>query len=141
MVGIPGGSQRSAEPGQPNPPDNATLGYLNEFGVPEKNIPARPFLLPGVESVKEAVAARLKKAIPLAMAGDRGAVDATLNAVGLIAVDAVQQKLLDGPFPPLSPRTLKARKARGRTGEKPLIDKGLLRRSITYSIREKGPGR
>ena len=43
LVGIPDSSaDRAPSPGEKNPPNNALVGYWNEFGVPEKNIPARP---------------------------------------------------------------------------------------------------
>lgn len=139
VVGIPGGEARQPLPGEKAAPPNYVLGYLMETGVPERNIPARPFLVPGIEAVRDTIAATLKKAVPLAMAGDRGAVQRALDKVGLIASSAVQEKITDGPFEPLSPKTLKRRKARGFQGERPLIETGQLRRSVTYTIREKGP--
>ena len=139
IVGIPGGSARQTVAGSKTTLDNSEIGYIQEFGAPEANIPARPFLLPGIESVRDAIAAQLKKAVPLAIAGDRGAVQRALDTVGLIASSAVQRKITDGPFAPLSARTLRRRKARNFKGEKPLIESGQLRRSVTYIVREKGP--
>lgn len=40
---------------------NAELGYIHEYGAPEANIPARPFLIPGVESVKGKALELMKK--------------------------------------------------------------------------------
>ncbi len=57
---------------------------------------------------------------------------------GLMGQDAVRGKITSGPFVPLAPATLRARKAKGRTGEKPLIDTGQLRAAYTYVIRAKG---
>ncbi|WP_425530049.1 hypothetical protein, partial [Stenotrophomonas maltophilia] len=52
LVGIPAETaDRAAEAGEPQPPNNATIGYAMEFGLPERNIPARPHLLPGVQAV------------------------------------------------------------------------------------------
>jgi hypothetical protein len=139
LIGIPdSGSARQPDPGEPAPPSNAVIGYIQEFGAPERNIPARPFLVPGVESITPKAAELLRKAGRAALFGDSGAVETALNQIGLIGQSAVQQKITDGPFAPLSERTLKARKARKRTGEKPLIDTGQLRRSVTYIVRRKG---
>jgi hypothetical protein len=38
----------------------------------------------------------------------------------------------------LAERTLAARKARGRTGEKPLIDTGQLRNAVTFVVQARG---
>jgi hypothetical protein len=118
--------------------NNAEIGYIQENGSPVKNIPARPFLVPGVASVQDKVAAKMKAGAKNALDGDKNAASVTLNSVGLIAAAAVQRKIDTGPFVPLSPRTLyrrKHRKEAPRMGEQPLIDKGDLRRAIAYVIR------
>lgn len=139
LIGIPAeDAGRTPEPGQTEAPSNAVLGYLNEFGEPEKNIPARPHLLPAVESVMPRVIPRLKKAGEAALSGDKNAIDTAFDQIGAIAVGAVQEKISDGPFVKLSPRTLAARRARGVTRESPLIDTGQLRRAYTYVTRRKG---
>jgi hypothetical protein len=138
LIGIPAGSDRAPEPSETATLDNADIGYLMETGAPERNLPARPFLMPGVESITPKAAELLRKAGKAALFGDSGAVETALNQIGLIGQSAVQQRITDGPFVPLSERTLTARKARGRTGTKPLIDTGSLRRSVTYIVRRKG---
>ena len=139
LIGIPAeGAERQPEPGEPNPPNNAAIGYLNEFGDPEQNIPPRPHLLPGVESIIPKAIPRLKKAGAAALNGDKGAVEREFMAIGLMGADAVRKTITDGGFVKLAPRTLAARRARGRTGEAPLIDTGQLRRAYTYVIRVRG---
>jgi hypothetical protein len=139
LIGIPADSPaRQPEPGEPAPPLNSVIGYRLETGDPEQNLPARPFLVPGVEAIKDKAVARLKKAGQDALNGDPSKVDQALHAVGLMGQAAVQAKITDGPFVPLAPRTLAQRRARGRTGERPLIDTGQLRRSVSYVIRKKG---
>ena len=135
LVGIP-----SSAPGRRNgePITNAELGYIHEFGAPAANIPARPFLIPGAESVRNEAAARMKVIGEQALDGDKAAVDRGLHAVGLLAQNAVRKKITDGPFEPLAPATLASRRARGRTGTKPMLDTGQLRASITYVIERKG---
>ncbi len=113
LVGIPGDtSARPAEPGQPNPINNAVLGYILETGAPAQNIPARPFLVPGVKSVGPQMAAILASAAEKAFTGDAGAAEAGLRAVGLIAEVAVKQTMQAGDFAPLSDRTIQARARR-----------------------------
>lgn len=139
LVGIPADSSaREPEPGEKEAPSNALLGYVHEFGSPELNIPERPFLIPGVSSVRDKAAARMKKIAQEALNGDVSKVEQGLNIVGLMAQSAVQERITEGPFTPLADITLARRRARGRTGDKPLLDSGQLRRSITYTIRTKG---
>ncbi|MDB5448418.1 MAG: hypothetical protein JWQ97_3735 [Phenylobacterium sp.] len=136
LVGIPDeNAERKPDPEDPKPLSNAAIGYLMETGSPAQNIPARPFLVPGVQNASETVTARYKAAAKLSLDGSTDAMQQAHMAVGLIAQSAVQAKITAGPFIPLSPRTLQARKARGRTGESPLIDTGQLRRAVTFVIR------
>jgi hypothetical protein len=141
LVGIP---KESAE--RPRDPDddeepitNSELGYIHEFGVPERNIPARPFLIPGVEKILPDAIARFKKAGVKALDGDLSQVDQQMTAVGLIAAAAVQQKIVDGPFAPLAPLTIAKRVARGVTRTDPLRDTGAMRQAVTYVIAKKEP--
>lgn len=115
---------------------NVEIGYWMEFGVPENNIPARPFLLPGIRNAETAIANKMKDAGKAALAGKPEDVDAALNAAGLIGQIAVQLKITDGPFTPLADSTIAARKRRGKLSEKPLLNTGQLRRAITYVIRK-----
>src|ERR1700735_3532923 len=105
MVGVPAAkAMRQPEPGQPAPAiHNAELAYIHDRGAPEANIPARPFLLPGVESVKSAITKGLEKAGRAAFAGDASEVERQLRIVGLTAQDAVKSKIMAGPFVPLAP--------------------------------------
>jgi hypothetical protein len=136
-IGIPGDAPARQPDGaeEPQPPNNAVLGYIHETGIPEKNIPARPFLLPGVEAAMPQITPRLKAMGASALQGDLAAIQKGLNAVGLIGQNAVRAQITDGQHAPLAERTLKARQARGRTGTKPLIDTGQLRNSVTYIVK------
>ncbi|MGO4738642.1 hypothetical protein AB4099_18990 [Bosea sp. 2KB_26] len=134
LVGIP-----DAEAGREDGPiSNAEIGYLMETGSPSQNIPERPFLVPGVESARERIEKRMRSAGEAALAGRRDDVSTAFEKAGIEASSAVKAKISDGPFTPLSPKTLAKRRARGRAGEKPLIDTGQLRRAITYVVRKKG---
>jgi phage gpG-like protein len=137
LVGIPAdAAERQPDADDPRPPNNAEIGFIQEFGSPEANIPARPFLVPGVRGNLEKIEKRYRTAAQKALDGDKEAVEKAHMAIGLETASAVQKKITDGPFVPLSPVTIANRKARGRTGINPLLDTGQLRRSITYVIRD-----
>jgi hypothetical protein len=135
LVGIP---DTSAGRNDEDAISNAEIGYLMETGSPSQNIPERPHLVPGVQAAREKIEKRMKSGAEAALSGKSSDVDATLTAVGITAENAVKAKITDGPFVALSPKTLAKRRAKGRTGEKPLIDTGQYRRAITHVIRRKG---
>ncbi|WP_242013170.1 hypothetical protein [Acetobacter sicerae] len=154
MIGIP--EEESARPDDAEA-SNALIGYVQETGCPERNIPARPFLVPGVQSVTEDAIKRLASAGKKALEGDAQATEIALNSIGLNASGAVKDKMDVGPFKPLADATLEARIRRGGGSEvgateelerrkgglppstdlaQPLIDTGNLQNSITYVIRD-----
>lgn len=138
LAGIPAdGADRTPEPGEKSAPNNALLGYLAEYGEPERNVPARPHLLPGIESVMPQIVERMKAAGQAALSGKKISVQAQFTAVGLLAQNGIRAYITDATFAPLAPRTIKQRQARGRTGIKPLLDTGQLRRAYTYVIEQK----
>lgn len=157
LVGIPDTTteRKPDEDADQGPMTNATLGYIHEYGSPANNIPARPFLIPGVKDAREDTEKRLKKAAQMALDGNLGGVDAQLSMAGQEARDSVKAKINSGDFIPLADATLRARARRGRKGAaaelasrragnspgtdlaKPLIDTGQLRNSITYVVRGK----
>jgi hypothetical protein len=136
LVGIPEASGEH-EGGEIS---NASLGYIHEFGSPAANIPARPFLNPGVENAKKQITLQLKKAGEAATNRDVRGVDKALHACGLIAQSSVREAITDGDFTPLKPATIKARERAGHSGDKPLIVTGQLRQSIQYVVRDKKKG-
>lgn len=153
LVGIPSQNTDRKEPG--DPVDNAMLGYLHENGSPVRNIPARPFLVPGIKAVQPEIAERLRRAALGGLIGDPAEVRRQMGAAGQVAVSSVKATINAGIEPPLSKATLEARARRGRKGAikelanrtagiapstqlaKPLIDTGQLRNSITYVLRKK----
>ena len=153
MIGVP--TESAERPG--SEVTNALIGYVLETGAPERNLPARPFLVPGVENCQEAVTSRLKKAGVSALSGDSADITTQLNACGLMAVSSVRDKMETGPFTPLADSTLRNRVSRGGGAQvgaaeelasrkagnppgtdlaQPLIDTGNLQNSITYVIRD-----
>lgn len=150
MVGIPATTAlRRSEPGQPSTINNAALAYIHEHGSPEANIPARAFLKPGVQNAKNEISAGLKVAARLALEGRTDAVDRQLHRVGMMGRDAVKAKITAGPFVPLKPATIAARRRRSAGSKyrrkatsaadvRPLIDTAQMRNAINYVIRKSG---
>lgn len=133
LVGIP--SDRAGR--RDGPITSAALGYIHENGAPEVNIPARPFLLPGVRSALPAVEQDLRRAAEAAYSGSMAGVETHLHRAGLRASTAVKAKLVSGPFAPLARGTIASRRRRGRTSIKPLIDTAQMLASVTYVIRRR----
>lgn len=154
LVGVP--AEKVGRKGDNEPINNAGLAYVHEHGVPELNIPARPFLAPGADAVKDKVVAIFRKGAADVLDGNEGAALKALNAAGVLGVSSVRNVLVNGEgFEPLADSTLAARARRGRKGAKealqarregreaegetarPLFDTGQMARSITYVVRPK----
>ena len=140
LVGIPGDAAPRTQTGVGI--NNAALGYIQEFGSPAANIPARPFLRPGIQGALPAIIEQLRRGAKRAMAmpPDPNAADQALHAAGIVAQREVRRYVVAGVMPPLSPRTLAARRNRKvapRTGTTPLLDTGQLYRSVQHVIRKR----
>lgn len=133
LVGIP--SDKAPRRGEPL--NNATLGYIHEHGSPARNIPARPFLKPGVVAAKDKISAVLRRYAKEAF-DDKTAILKGLEAAGLVAQSSVKNQIRSSiGMAPLKAGTLAARRRKGAKGEKPLIRTGQLLNSITYVVRSK----
>lgn len=137
MVGIPAENAGRATEEDKGPITNAEIGWVMETGSPEQNIPARPHLVPGVRAGAESIVKYLRNAAERALDGKTELMMRALHAAGLAGASAVKNKITDGPFEPLAPRTLAERRKRGRTGIKPLIDTGQYRNAISYVVRDR----
>jgi len=132
LVGIPA----AKSPRQGDPINNAALGYIHEFGSPAHNIPARPWLGPPVNRMRDEAAAMLKKAAELRFDGKAAESDQVLNALGLTAQNKVKANIVAGgdpKFAPNAPSTI-ARKG----SDRPLVDTAQMLNSVTYVLRKKG---
>lgn len=118
---------------------NAFLGYIHENGAPEANIPARPFLIPGIYNVVDKINSYMRQAGDAALDGKQEKMSRSLHAAGMVASNSVKSRIESGPFVALKASTLAARRNRKiapRTGIKPLQDTGQLRNSITYVVKD-----
>jgi len=132
LVGIP--AEKTAREGDDTGVTNSLIGYIAEFGSPAQNIPARPWLMPGIKDGEAKITTALKKTAVFVIRGDNGALQTGLEAVGLIAQTAVKNRIVSGPFAPLAPATIAARKRRGHEGIKPLIETGQFLASVSYVV-------
>lgn len=133
LVGIP-----ASDPGNRDKPIiNAEIGYILDTGSPAKNIPARPFLVPGVADVQGRCADKLGQASGAALDGDKSAAMRALHQAGQIAENSVKAKINSNIQPALAESTLAKRRARGVTRENTLVDTGGMRNSVTHVVRDK----
>ncbi len=138
LVGIPStAAEREPDPDDPEPINNAAIGFLMENGSPAQNLPARPHVKPGIMDAKDEIIRRYETGGRAILEGRITDPDVIHEAVGIVAENAIKAKIADGQFVPLSPRTLAARRRKGRTSEKPLQDTGQYRNAITHVIRPK----
>lgn len=139
LVGIPSNAAGRND----GPMNSAAIGYILETGAPERNLPARPFLVPTIWRIRADLGKRAKAALYRVTSGKPGAkraVEHGLGGIGLLAANEVKRVINAGDFAPLAPSTLYARKHRKsapRNSEKPLVDTGQLRNAVTYVIRRK----
>lgn len=134
LIGIPGDAPARQDTKEP---PNHVLGFIHEFGMPDLNIPARPFLIPGVRDAQDRLIASskasAKRACNLSTVSTTIAYSAMVR-MGEVGASSVRARIVSGPFQPLAPLTLAIRKSKGRKGEKPLIDTGAMRQSVTYVL-------
>lgn len=159
LVGFP--EETTTRDDDDSDPDitNAGLGYIHDNGAPEQNIPARPFMIPGMtNAIPQATQALVNVARNVLTKRSPEQVEMGLTRVGLAVQYALRSKINEGIPPPLSERTLRERASRGTKGRKgankelqrrmageqpstqfakPLIDTGQLRNAINYVIRER----
>lgn len=122
-VGIPRGSDGDAR--SDGGPPNSDLGWIHEKGSPAAGIPPRPFLEPGVESVKDVLAECMGDAITAALKGDNLRMNANLEEASQRALSAVQNYMNTADFEPLKPATLKYRnRSRGTKSKRDGEDEG-----------------
>lgn len=168
LVGFPEDSTARDENPEDDPDKrgitNAALGYIHDQGSPEVNIPARPFMIEGIEGAQASIEKALSGALKQGMRGNAIQMEQAMIAAGLTAKLAIQNKITEGIPPPLAEATLKKRARRGKKssiakaaqleldrrarGEDPtttiahtLIETGQLRNAVNYVIRAKSKRR
>ena len=122
LVGVPKG--KVEDDGTPI----AMIAAVHEFGSPKRNIPERSFLRGGIlrnlPRLRQLNADSMRK-----VARGSSTLSASLHRLGVAAAGDVKQFIVDGTFVPNAASTIA-----GKGSDKPLIDTGSLRQSITYEI-------
>lgn len=141
-------------------PTNAEIAYWQENGIPSRNVPARPALLPGIRDIQGEAAELLKDAAKKALEGNEGAVNTALNKIGQLGQNAVRARFVNNNWKPLADNTLDyhplvksesgetlrdkkgnplRKKSRGEKGRvNPRINTNQNRKAYTYVIRKRG---
>lgn len=152
LVGIPDTTAGRSS----GPVSNAVIGYSMEFGMPERKVPARPFLMPTIKDMNKEIAEKFRLMGQRALNGDYQGAIRVMEALGLEAVNKVRARITAKIPPPLAASTVEARLRRTQAGQKmlkrlgnqdlkkwgatnltPLIDTGQLKNAVTYVIRKK----
>ena len=118
LVGVPS----DKTPRKQTPITNASLAYIHEFGSPARNIPARPFLFPGVRKARNEVVQVLADGAKRAIEGESNAAEDALERAGIIARNYVVQEITDPepPFEMIKNATIRARLRRTQAGRRQL---------------------
>jgi len=112
--------------------DMCDIAMWNELGTEGSNpIPSRPFLRKSVDENLDTIKAFCKAQISKITKG--ATAEHCLTQIGVLAKGLVQDKIESGQYTPNAPSTIKRKKS-----DKPLIDTGRLRQSVSFFIRGKG---
>jgi len=98
----------------------------NEFGT--KTTPARPFMRTSFDENRDLLVRVIDGEYDKVVDGT-STVKKSLNAIGLLGVDLIQQKIRSIYQPPNSPRTIARKKS-----SKPLIDFGQMVQSVRHKV-------
>lgn len=127
--------------GQKHPDSDLSMveiAAIHEFGSPAAHIPQRSFIRSAFE--KRGVRGefnRLARKLAKGIITGRLPVSQALGLLGEWGVAKVRARMAEGVPPPLAASTLAKRRRvqKGKAGsDKPLIDTGRLRQSITYEV-------
>lgn len=105
------------------------IAMFNELGT--VHIPSRPFLRDSVDAHAAEINAFLQSMRTQLVKG--GSAEKVLKEIGVFQKGLIQNEIVHGNFVPNSPETIKR-----KGSDVPLVDKGTMRDSVNYVIREKG---
>ena len=137
-VGFPEGKDPGS-PGDPGKPrkkkpkkpwdkmsEVARVAVWNEFGVPARDIPSRPFFRNAIDGNREALK-EFKKNIHDQVLQRKITPHQALELIGLWMQNKIRESILKGSWTPNSERTKKAKES-----SKPLVDTGQMINSLTF---------
>jgi phage gpG-like protein len=147
LVGVPEATDRREGEGI----GNAALAYIHDKGSPLANIPARPFMDPGIKKAQDNINTQFFAAAKAQLNGDKDEVAVRMERAGIIVQNSVRRVINAGEgFVPLKRATALSRLRRRKSAQRwrrekreavmasmhPLIDTGALRNSITYVVED-----
>ncbi|RXI46086.1 hypothetical protein DP145_01740 [Clostridium tetani] len=105
--------------------------YVHENGSPLWNTPPRPVLEPAIDNSKDEIAKQMKKAVEAALDGHNAEIE--LEKVGTMGQNSARDWFTNpsNNWPANSEDTI-----RRKGSDRPLIDKGQLRKSIIFTIKD-----
>lgn len=109
---------------------NAELMFIHTNGSPIRNIPKRPTIEPTINENKARITKMFSEGVKNALSNDGSTKD--LEKLGIWLTNKIKAKFGSDELAPDSPATIAKKKS-----DRPLIDTGQLRNSITYVIRKK----
>ena len=116
--------------------NNASLMFIHTHGSPIRHIPARAVIEPAIaaDGNRQIIAEQLRAAAAAQLDGRPVQALAALRRAGMAGMNASKAWFTDprNNWAPNRPATIKRKKS-----DRPLIDTGALRRSITYVVRER----
>ena len=115
---------------------NAELLFIHTNGSPINRVPARPVIEPALEDDQERLTSMMQRMVLLALSGDLEEATDQLKRIGMRGQN-VSRAWFTNPkngWPPNSPAVQRAKRKKGSTNPRPLIDTGELRKSIIYVI-------
>jgi hypothetical protein len=135
-VGFPRGLATTGAKVYPTGATVLQVAVWNNFGAPRVGIRARPFMQQAVGPVNRAAKGILDQVTKAVRKKGTGLtpeqMDMLYKALGQAAQGEVRNVITNGNFVPNSPATIARKKS-----SKPLIDKGIMRKSVAYVIRDK----
>lgn len=119
---------------------NAELLFIHTNGSPINNIPARPVIEPALKNDRERLGKMMEKVALSALENNFEEADKNLKLTGMRGQNVSRAWFTDpkNGWPPNSPAVIMAKRRKGSTNPRPLIDTGELRKSITYVVVSKG---
>lgn len=128
--GSPGapGKVRKKKPKKPwdNMSEVARIAAWNEFGVPAKNIPSRPYFRNAIDGSREELK-EFKKNVYAQVLQGKIIPHQALELIGLWMQNKIRESILKGSWTPNAERTI-----REKGSSKPLIDSGQMINSVTF---------
>ena len=104
--------------------------FIHTNGSPAKNIPPRPTIEPTINENKARITKMFSEGVKNALSEDGSTKD--IEKLGIWLTNKIKAKFGSDELAPDSPATIAKKKS-----DRPLIDTGQLRNSITYVIRKK----